>query len=142
MYLKNKGVITADQLVAALEVQMRTLVPIGQIALEEGILSVRQVREILSAQSGLPRVRFGELAVEMRLMKRHDVSRLLMIQDERKHPIAEILLAQGAITPSQLAAEYAAYRRAQVGPKDVTTTIIPAPRSKETARSVSPVAAV
>jgi hypothetical protein len=141
MYLKNKGVITAEQLVAALEVQMKTLVPIGQLALEEGILTGRQVRDVLRAQSGMPRVRFGELAVEMRLMKRRDVTRLLMIQDERKHPIAEILLTQGALTPSQLSIEFAAYRRAQISPKDVTTTLIPAPRSKETSPFAKPVAA-
>ncbi len=39
LHLKKIGLISAEQLVAALEIQLNTLVPIGQLALEEGILS-------------------------------------------------------------------------------------------------------
>jgi hypothetical protein len=103
MYLKKKGVITAEQLVSALEVQMINLVPIGQLALEEGILSARDIFDVLRAQSGAPNVRFGDLAVEMRLMTRDDVMRLLMIQADRKRSLGEILVRQGVLTESRLA---------------------------------------
>jgi hypothetical protein len=142
LYLKKKGVITAEQLVSALEVQMNTLVPIGQLALEEGILSARGIFDVLRAQSGAPNVRFGDLAVEMRLMTRDDVMRLLMIQADRKRPLGEILVGQGVLTESRLAAELAAYRRAQINPKRVTTTIVPVPRSKEMSRPISATVAV
>jgi hypothetical protein len=140
MYLKNKGAISAEQLVAALEVQMNTLVPIGQLALEEGILTARQIREVLRAQSGAPRIRFGELAVELRFMTRDEVTRLLMIQADRRRPLAEILLWQGVLTPSQLSVELAAYRRAQLNPNGATATIVP--RGPEVALTASPAAAV
>ena len=80
LHLKKSGVISAEQLVAAVEVQLSTLVPIGQLALEEGILSARDIFNILRAQSDAPNVRFGDLAIEMGLMTRDDVMRLLMIQ--------------------------------------------------------------
>ena len=131
LYLKNKGVITAEQLVAALEVQMNSRVPIGQLALEEGILSPRDIFEVLLAQNDSPNERFGDLAVEMGLMKRDDVMRLLMIQGDRKRPIATILAAQGAISQQQLASELAAYRRSLLRPERGTTmTIVPAPRRR------------
>jgi hypothetical protein len=142
MYLKKKGVITAEQLVSAIEVQMNTLVPIGQLALEEGILSARDIFDVLRAQSGAPSVRFGDLAIEMRLMTRDEVMRLLMIQADRKCPIAEILIGQGVFTPSQMAAELAAYRRAQINPNRTKTTIIPAPRSREAVLTANETAAV
>src|SRR5687767_9307648 len=80
LYLKKKGIITAEQLVAALEKQLGSLVPIGQLALEENVLSPRDIFDVLQAQSDSPNERFGDLAVEMGLMSRSDLMRLLMIQ--------------------------------------------------------------
>ena len=114
LYLKNKGIITAEQLVDALQVQMNKLVPIGQLALEERIISAREIFDILRAQKDSPTERFGDLAVEMGLMTRDDVMRLLMIQADRKRPITEILVGQGALTPHKAASEMTAYRRSQM----------------------------
>jgi hypothetical protein len=133
LYLKKNGVISAEQLVAAAEVQLNTLVPIGQLALEEGMLSPRDIFDVLHAQSDAPNVRFGDLAIEMGLLTRDDVMRLLMIQADRKRPIAEILVGQGVLSESQLEAELAAYRRAQLKPKRPTATMkfVPMSRGRE-----------
>ena len=114
LHLKNKKVITAEQLVAALEVQMRSLVKIGQLALEEGMLTPRDIFEILLAQSHSPSERFGEIAVEMGLLTRENVPRLLMLQADRKRSISEILVGQGALTDEQLAEEMAGYRKSML----------------------------
>ena len=136
LYLKNRGHITAEQLVDALEVQMDNLVPIGQLALEEGILSARDIFDILRAQSDSPTERFGDLAVEMGLMTRDDVMRLLMIQADRKRPIAEILVSQQVLSQQKAASELAAYRQSLLRPKSgTTTTIVPAPCGKAADRS-------
>jgi hypothetical protein len=143
MYLKNKGIISAEQLVAALEAQMKNRVPIGQLALEEGLLSARDIFEVLQAQSDSPHERFGELAVEMGLMMRDDVMRLLMIQADRKRPIAEILVAHGILNEQQLASELTAYRQSLLRPqRDTMTFIVPAPRRKSERRSANVVAKV
>jgi len=84
LYLKKKGIISAEQLVAALEAQLATLPRIGQLALEEGIISPRDIFNVLQAQRKSPDVRFGELAIEMHLMTRNELMRLLMIQADRK----------------------------------------------------------
>ena len=121
LHLKKRGIISAEQLVAALEVQLNTLVPIGQLALEEGILSARDIFAILRAQSDSPHVRFGELAIELGLMTRDELMRLLMIQADRKRSLSEILVWQGVITERQASTELAAYRRAQMQPRRAVT---------------------
>ena len=73
--------------------------PIGQLALEEGMLSARDIFDVLRAQSESP-----ERAV--RRPGHRDgpderattLMRLLMIQADRKRPIAEILVWQGVLT--------------------------------------------
>src|SRR5262245_15953135 len=61
LHLKKKGIITAEQLVSAIETQLATVPRIGQLALEEGILMPRDIFDVLRAQSESPDVRFGEL---------------------------------------------------------------------------------
>ncbi len=133
LYLKNRGVISAEQLVAAVEVQQARLVPIGQLALEEGMLNPREIFSILRGQCNAPHDYFGEMAIEMGLLARDDVMRLLMIQSERKRPIGEILVEQGVLSESQLKAELAAYRCELLQPKrpSVTVRFVPMPRGRE-----------
>lgn len=115
LYLKNKGIISAEQLVEALEIQLRTLPPIGQLALEEMIIAPREIFDVLRAQRESPHDRFGELAVEMGLMTHHDLMRLLMIQADRKRPLAEILVQQGLLSQEQAAAEISMFRQTRPG---------------------------
>jgi hypothetical protein len=134
LYLKNKGVISAEQLVSAIETQHKSLVPIGQLALEEGIISPREIFDVLRAQREEPTMRFGDLAVEMGLVTRDDVMRLLMLQSDRKSAIADILIKQGALTKEQAAVEMAEFRRAanQRKGSTVRSKIVPAPRRMAT----------
>jgi len=122
LYLKNKGIISAEQLVSAIETQLSTLTRIGQLALEEGIMSPRDIFEVLRAQGESPGIRFGELAIEMGLMTRDDLMRLLMIQSDRKRPVEEILVNHGVLTKQQVKEEMAAFRRAAAGRRAASAT--------------------
>jgi hypothetical protein len=134
LHLKNQGVISAEQLVAALEVQLKRLVPIGQLALEEGMLSARDIFDVLQAQENSPSVRFGEMAVEMGLMTRDDVMRLLMIQADRSPPIAEILVSEGILGKRQVEEELAAYRQGLLRLRSsAATKVVPSSRSQDAA---------
>src|SRR6187200_360390 len=113
LYLKKKGIISAEQLVAALEAQLATLPRIGQLALEEGIMSPRDIFNVLLAQRKSPDVRFGELAIEMGLMSRNELMRLLMIQADRKQPLADVFVTAGILSERQLAHEIAQFRESQ-----------------------------
>ena len=111
LYLKKKGIISAEQLVAALEAQLATLPRIGQLALEEGIISPRDIFDVLLASAESPDVRFGELAIEMRLMTRNELMRLLMIQADRKRPLADVFVTEGILSEGQVAHEMATFRQ-------------------------------
>jgi hypothetical protein len=143
LYLKNKGVISAEQLVAALEAQCNTLAPIGQLALEESMLSARDIFAILRAQCESPQLRFGELASEMGLLSHDQLLRLLMIQEERKRPLAEILIRQGILSVEQLAAEMAAFRHDRARPRRARARVAsPHHRLEMARRTADPTIAV
>jgi hypothetical protein len=144
LYLKNKGIITAEQLVAALETQLNTLIPIGQLALEEGIIKPRDIFDVLRAQSESPNIRFGDLAIEMGLMTRDDLMRLLMIQADRKRPVNEILVQQGVLTAERAATEMAEFRRSMANKRNTATVlsrIVPTTRGKLAASRTAEAAA-
>ena len=63
-YLLEKGRITSQQLLDALERQKEITTPIGSMALEQGCLTAEQVKRILEQQRKRHRS-FGELACEM-----------------------------------------------------------------------------
>jgi hypothetical protein len=129
LYLNKKGTISAEQLVAALEAQLETLPKIGQLAIEEGIISPRGIFDVLRAQSESPNERFGEIAIEMGLMTRDELMWLLMIQTDRKCPLDRVFVAQGVLSEQQAAAEMAEFRRSNRRTTTVRASkIMPAPR--------------
>ena len=111
LYLKNKSIITAEQLVAALEMQHEKLAPIGQLAMEEGVLSARSVFKVLRCQSDLPHERFGDVAVELGLMTRRELELLLALQASRKPSLVDFLVRHGALSREQADHELAEFRR-------------------------------
>ena len=125
LYLKKKGVITAEELVSAFDYQQSRMPPVGQLAMEEGVLSARQVFKVLRCQSGIPHERFGEVAVGMGMMTPAELQRLLMIQWERKPPLAEVLVTLRLLSASQVDAEMAAYRREMERRNVVIKRIVP-----------------
>ncbi len=131
LYLKKKGIISADQLVAALEAQLATLPRVGQLALEEGIISPRDIFQVLHAQRRAPGVRFGELAIEMSLMTRSELMQLLMLQANRKRPLAEVLVTEGMLSEQTVTHYLAEFHQLQANRREPTaefTKVVPAPR--------------
>lgn len=98
IYLYRGNVITAEQLVSALESQQAHLTPIGQLALEARLLSARDVFAILRSQRDAPHDRFGEIAIEMGLLTRDQLQQLLLIQSDRQVPLVDILVRQRALS--------------------------------------------
>jgi hypothetical protein len=137
LYLKKKGIITAEQLVDALELQHSELVRIGQLAIEEGILSARDVFKVLRCQSDLPNERFGEIAVELGLMTEDQLQHLLMVQSNRKPPLLDVLVDQGLLTPSDANSELANYRSAMERKNRVVTRRLPNPAPHVLPASIS-----
>jgi hypothetical protein len=80
-------------------------------------------------------VRFGDLAIEMGLMNRKDLMRLLTLQEDRKRSLQDILVAQGVISAEQTEVEMLEFRRAQAKRRlgSVVLSKIPPKYGRETA---------
>jgi hypothetical protein len=131
LYLKNKGIISAEQLVAALEAQIVKLPRIGQLALEEGIISPRDIFDVLQAQRRSPDMRFGDLAIEMGLLSRSELMRLLMIQADRKRPLADVFVRERILSERQVAEEMTKFRSLQGTGRTMSASppnVVPPPR--------------
>lgn len=100
--LVHEGRITADDYVAAATRREEDRPPLGQVAIEEGVLSVRRVLEVLQRQYEAPSRRFGELAVELGFLSEADLATLLLHQRERERPLVDYLVELGKLTPADV----------------------------------------
>lgn len=111
VYLVKNEVITAEELVAAIDAQQQQRTPLGQLAIELGKLSARDVFRVLRHQAVGAQSQFGAAAIELRLLEEVDVAELLYHQSNRLPSIGEILVDQGVLSQRQLDQELAAFRR-------------------------------
>ncbi len=110
-YLLEKGRITSEQLVSALEQQKTVQAALGTLALERGLLTVEQIKQILEQQrkTGL---RFGEQAVAMGSLTQTQVDELLQEQDvNHRVLLGEALLLKGYLTLEMLGKELKEYKK-------------------------------
>jgi len=111
-YLLEKGRITSEQLVAALEQQKTVQATIGTLALERGLLTAEQIKQILSQQrkTGL---RFGEQAVAMGSLTQAQVDEILQEQQaSHRVLLGEVLVMKGYLTLEMLEKEFKEYKKA------------------------------
>lgn len=99
--LVDEGRISPTAFVRALRQQMRCRKPIGQLAVERGLMDMGQVFDVLAKQdaSDAP---FGELAIELGYLTREQVSELVVQQLESMPKFEEILVQTGAISKKDL----------------------------------------
>jgi CheY-specific phosphatase CheX len=110
-YLLEKGRITSEQLVTALEQQKTVQAAIGTLALERGLLTADQIRHILDQQrkTGL---RFGEQAVAMGSLTQTQVDELLQEQEvNHRVLLGEVLVLKGYLTLEMLEKELKEYKK-------------------------------
>ncbi|MEQ8846381.1 hypothetical protein [Botrimarina sp.] len=99
--LVRAGLISPDDLVAALSLQDELRPPLGQVAMEMGMLTPRQVREALSLQDQKPELQFGEAAVELGFLTRGRLAELILQQQEQQRPLLDVLVDLGRLTDEQ-----------------------------------------
>jgi len=109
-YLLEKGRITSQQLVDALEFQKSITAPIGALALDQGLLTVDQIKLILGRQLKSEK-RFGELAVSLGLLTQARVDELIQTQSSHKLLLGEALMVKGYISVETLERELKEYKK-------------------------------
>jgi len=110
-FLLERGRITSQQLLAALELQKSIPMPIGILALERGWLSATQITDILDQQKRKTS-RFEELAVQLGYLTQAQVDELLQIQEtSHRVRLGEALVLKGFITLESLERELKEYNK-------------------------------
>ena len=101
--LVRSGLVSADDYVEALGRREEERPPLGQVAIEEGLLGVRQVLDIIRTQHTAPDRKFGEVAVEKGYLTTSQVATLLMLQQERQRPVIDHLVELGRVSYEEAA---------------------------------------
>jgi CheY-specific phosphatase CheX len=109
-YLLEKGRISSQALVEALQFQKNVKPPIGVLALEHGMLSADQIKLVLARQSHSDK-RFGELAVSLGLLTQTQIDDLQQKQPTHKIQLGEALIVKGFISVDVLERELKEYKK-------------------------------
>jgi CheY-specific phosphatase CheX len=110
-YLLERGRITSQQLLDALECQEGITAPIGAIALERGLLTTEQIKQILQQQKKTNQL-FGEIAVILRFLTQAQLDEMLDTQEiSHRARLGEALVAKQYITLETLEKELKEYNK-------------------------------
>ena len=103
-YLVEQNIIGEKDLARALEIQKTDRVPLGQLALQKGLIDNKQLFRILSRQRKPEEKNksFGKLAVEMEYLNQEQIETLLERQTHTNRLLGEILVTQGLVSQMEL----------------------------------------
>jgi hypothetical protein len=103
-YLVEQNIIGEKDLARALEIQKTDRVPLGQLALQKGLIDNKQLFRILSRQRKPEEKNksFGKLAVEMEYLNQEQIETLLERQTHTNRLLGEILVTQGLVSQMAL----------------------------------------
>ncbi|GAB6042855.1 GspE/PulE family protein [Endothiovibrio diazotrophicus] len=102
--LIEKGIITSEQLQAALKIQKESGKKLGKVLVEMGLLTSEEAMEQLGAQSRAPRqkVRLGDLLVENGIITDEQLKIALTEQKKSGHKLGRTLTQLGFTTDDQM----------------------------------------
>lgn len=108
-FLLEKGLLSSEQLLAALEIQRRSNPVLGELAQSMGLLSAADLQRI-SDQQRTEDARFGDIALKLGLLDAAQLDALLAAQNARRKLFGEILVEQGMLDAGTVAAELALHQ--------------------------------
>ena len=123
-FLVEKGLISREQLLAALDLQKATNLKFGEMALKMGLLTEDQIIRVHNAQHSDDQ-RFGDIAVRIGLLTEAQAQEVLGRQQDTYIYLGAALVAVGALTDTALASHLEAFKLDQE-PYVVETVAIPA----------------
>ena len=103
-YLIEQNIIREKDLDRALEIQKTDRLPLGQLALQKGLIDNKKLFRILSRQRKPEEKNrsFGKLAVAMEYLTQDQVDTLLEQQTHTNRLLGEILVSQGWVSQMEL----------------------------------------
>ena len=103
-FLISRNVVNVEMVRKAINLQKGKAILIGELAIQEGILSLDQVFNILEKRLEEQKF-FCQIAVELGYMTKTNANNLLKLQKKRLPPLGDILLKIKAIGHDELERE-------------------------------------
>ncbi len=96
-FLIARGLVTKADIDAAVDIQQTRQPLLGQIAIREQYMTVRQVMDVLRNQAGTA-LHFGEVAVRLGYLDEPDVEELLTLQAGARPQLTDVLIEQNKLS--------------------------------------------
>lgn len=109
-YLVKKGLISSEQLEAAIESQKKVRVKLGLIAVSEKLMTPEQSEEVNRLQAVMDK-RFGDIAVEKGYLTDDQVGRLLGLQGNQYLTFAQAITDNNFMTLDAFEVAFADYQK-------------------------------
>lgn len=100
--LYTEGRISGDEFASASVEQIQRRKPLGQIALQNGMLTMKQIMQIVGEQAIVSELPFGEVAIRLKLLTAEQVAELLYLQAQNVPTLEEVMVELGSLTQQEL----------------------------------------
>lgn len=111
-FLVEQGAVTSEALLRAIELQERTNLKLGEMAVAMGYSTVNDIERAHAAQQTKD-LNFGDMLVELGVLSTPQLHEIVARQKATHLYIGEALVKVGALTPDKLEAHLAAFRADQ-----------------------------
>ncbi|WP_429884568.1 chemotaxis protein CheX [Geoalkalibacter halelectricus] len=123
-FLVERGAVDPEKLLAAIDLQERTNLKFGEMALAMGLISAADVERVHDAQRGED-LRFGDMAVKLGILSTEQMQQVLTRQKNNHLYIGEALVKIGALSSARVEELLEAFKADQA-PYLASQVVIPA----------------
>lgn len=103
VWLVDRRMLSAEQAVEVMRAVSRRSLPIGRVACEEGLMTMKAVMHTLSEQAENPTERFGDVAVRLGYLDRAQIKALVGAQAWRQPRMDQIIVDLGFLDADAMA---------------------------------------
>ncbi len=103
-YLVRQSIIREKDLTRTLEMQKTDRIPLGQLALQKGLIDNKALFRILSRQRKVEgrNQTFGQLAIQLGYLSQEQVNELLKMQTQTNRLLGELLVSQELVSQVEM----------------------------------------
>ncbi|MEM6469377.1 MAG: hypothetical protein AAF802_07385 [Planctomycetota bacterium] len=122
LYLHAEGLISDAQFVHVTREHFSKRPKLGTLAIENGMLDVKEVMSIFRAQADELDTPFGQLAIRLGMLTQDDLARLLLKQSDARPSPAQIAVACGYVTQEDVDAHQLRFHNRMSEPASSSST--------------------
>jgi adsorption protein B len=97
--LLERQLVPVEVMAQALKMQRRSYVRLGDILVDQGVLSNESLQEAIKNYSQQPEMQLGDFLIQQQLLTEGQLQRALAIQKAKMLTLGEVLVSMGALSP-------------------------------------------